>query len=147
MGLISNGSTVFDNGSMGSGFGGSLVFIKKLTASSSASLSFVDGSSGVVLDDTYKEYLFTFKNIHPGNNSPEFQFQTSTNGGSSYGVTLTSTHFRTVHREDDSYNELGYKVMTESYHRRRGSCCGNGCLHCPYEPKHKKGNTNLGDIY
>jgi hypothetical protein len=108
MGLISNGSTIFDNGSMGSGFGGSLVFIKKLTASSSATLSFVDGSSGVVLDDTYKEYLFTFKNIHPGNNSPEFQFQTSTNGGSSYGVTLTSTHFRTVHREDDSYNELGY---------------------------------------
>jgi len=48
---------------------------------------------------------------------------------------------------DFYYNELGYKVMTESYHRRRGSCCGNGCLHCPYEPKHKKGNTNLGDIY
>ena len=44
---------------------GSMVFIKKLTASSSATLSFVDGSSDVVLDDTYKEYLFTFKNIHP----------------------------------------------------------------------------------
>jgi hypothetical protein len=48
---------------------------------------------------------------------------------------------------DFYYNKQGYKVMTESYHRRRGSCCGNGCLHCPYEPKHKKGNTNLGDIY
>ena len=87
---------------------GSMVFIKKLTASSSSTLSFVNGSSDVVLDSTYKEYLFTFKNIHPANNSPEFQFQTSTNGGSSYGVTLTSTHFRTVHREDDSYTELGY---------------------------------------
>ena len=40
---------------------GSMVFIKKLTASSSATLSFVDGSDGVVLDDTYKEYVFTFK--------------------------------------------------------------------------------------
>jgi hypothetical protein len=41
------------------------VFIKKLTASSSATLSFVDGTDGVVLDDTYKEYVFTFNNIHP----------------------------------------------------------------------------------
>ena len=40
---------------------GSIVFIKKLTASSSATLSFVNGSSNVVLDSTYKEYLFTFK--------------------------------------------------------------------------------------
>ena len=44
---------------------GSMTFIKKLTASSSATLSFVDGTDGVVLDDTYKEYVFTFKNIHP----------------------------------------------------------------------------------
>ena len=33
---------------------GSMTFIKKLTASSSATISFVDGSSDVVLDDTYK---------------------------------------------------------------------------------------------
>ena len=39
---------------------GSLTFIKKLTASSSATLSFVDGSSDVVLDNTYKEYIFFF---------------------------------------------------------------------------------------
>jgi hypothetical protein len=44
---------------------GSMTFIKKLTASSSATLSFVDGTDGVVLDDTYKEYVFTFNNIHP----------------------------------------------------------------------------------
>ena len=39
---------------------GSLIFIKKITASSSASISFVDGSSSVVFDDTYREYLFFF---------------------------------------------------------------------------------------
>ena len=47
----------------------------------------------------------------------------------------------------DFYYENGYRVMTESYHRRRGSCCGNGCRHCPYIPSHKKGNTTLKDIY
>jgi hypothetical protein len=34
-------------------------------------------------------------------------------------------------------------VMTENYHMKRGKCCGNGCLHCPYEPRHERGNTNL----
>ena len=42
-----------------------MTFIKKLTASTSATLSFVHGASSVVLDGTYKEYLFTFNNIHP----------------------------------------------------------------------------------
>ena len=55
MGLISNGTSIFDAGSMAAGVGSSMVFIKKLTASSSGTLSFVDGSSDVVLDNTYKE--------------------------------------------------------------------------------------------
>ncbi|WP_198315471.1 DUF5522 domain-containing protein [Chitinophaga tropicalis] len=33
---------------------------------------------------------------------------------------------------DFYYNEHGYMVFTEHYHLRRGSCCGNGCKHCPY---------------
>ncbi len=37
----------------------------------------------------------------------------------------------------------GYRVMTAAYHIRRGYCCGNGCRHCPYFPKHIKGNTVL----
>jgi hypothetical protein len=47
---------------------------------------------------------------------------------------------------NDFYYENGYRIMTESYHRRRGTCCGNGCRHCPYEPKHETGNTVLKDI-
>jgi hypothetical protein len=23
-------------------------------------------------------------------------------------------------------------VFTRAYHLKRGYCCGNGCLHCPY---------------
>ena len=48
---------------------------------------------------------------------------------------------------DFYYDTNGYRVMTEEYHRRRGTCCGNGCRHCPYTPKHQKGNTILKDIY
>jgi len=32
----------------------------------------------------------------------------------------------------DFYIENGFVVLTEQYHLRRGSCCGNGCRHCPY---------------
>ena len=44
---------------------------------------------------------------------------------------------------DFYYNNDGRIVMTESYHINRGSCCGNKCLHCPYEPRYEKGNTKL----
>ena len=43
----------------------------------------------------------------------------------------------------DYYYDDGNMVMTESYHKRRGSCCGSGCLHCPYDPPYEKGSTNL----
>ena len=43
----------------------------------------------------------------------------------------------------DFYYENGYRVFTESYHIRRGTCCGNGCRHCPFDPAHKKGIKTL----
>ena len=70
---------------------GSMTFIKKLTASGSGTLSFVDGASSVVLDNTYKEYLFTFKDIHPSASNSYFQFNMSTDGGSNYNVAKTTT--------------------------------------------------------
>jgi len=30
------------------------------------------------------------------------------------------------------YNKEGLFVFTEQYHLEKGYCCGNGCLHCPY---------------
>ena len=30
-------------------------------------------------------------------------------------------------------NEKGLMVLTEKFHLDKGYCCGNGCLHCPYE--------------
>ena len=86
---------------------GSMTFIKKLTASGSATLSFVDGASGVVLDDTYKEYVFTFKNIHPATANQNFTFNMSIDGGSNYNVVKTTTVFRA----DLSENGAGGRVL------------------------------------
>mgnify|MGYP000173785525 FL=1 len=41
------------------------------------------------------------------------------------------------------YIEDGKYVFTKEFHLERGSCCGNGCRHCPYFPKYKKGNTTI----
>jgi hypothetical protein len=34
---------------------------------------------------------------------------------------------------DFYYNGEGYMVLTEKYHLEKGYCCGNGCVHCPYD--------------
>ncbi|MBI1371920.1 MAG: hypothetical protein GC159_04055 [Phycisphaera sp.] len=38
-------------------------------------------------------------------------------------------------REGEDYyrDALGRVVFTAAYHLRRGSCCGNGCRHCPFD--------------
>ena len=87
---------------------GSMTLIKEQTASSVASISFVDGSSDVVLDNTYPIYKFEIINCHPATDDVSFQFQGSTNTGSSYGVSITSTMFRATHGEDGSSADVAY---------------------------------------
>ena len=86
---------------------GSMVFIKKLTASSSSTLTFHNGTSDVVLDSTYKEYLFTFKHIHPSAES-DLLFQANVSGGADFNETITSTFFRSYHNEAGSDTTLAY---------------------------------------
>lgn len=81
---------------------GSLILLSTQTASASSSISFTSG-----IDSTYKEYLFLFNNIHPSANAG-LGFNVSSDGGSNYGITKTSTFFRTTHNEDDSGTALEY---------------------------------------
>ncbi len=83
--------------------GSSLVLISTTTATDAGTTSITSG-----IDSTYKEYIIKFINYHADNDDPRPYFQVSTNGGSSYGVTATSTAFRTYHREDDSGAGLEY---------------------------------------
>ena len=108
---------------------GAMTFIKKLTASSSATLSFVDGSNSVVLDNTYKEYLFTFNNMHPATDGIYFSFQGSTDTGSSYGVNITSAAYRARHNENDSNATLAYNTdfnLAQSTNFNQLIVIGNG---------------------
>jgi len=104
MGLISNGTTIFDNGSMASGFGGNLIFISKQTASASASISFTSG-----IDSTYKEYIFYYVNIHGSQDNAFFQVGFR-DGGSLYDAIKTTTHFKAQHSENNVYADLSYQA-------------------------------------
>ena len=109
MAVVSNGTTIIDNGIFDPAIPtGSLTLIKSITASASASISFVDGTDGVVLDDTYKEYYFTFNNIHAATDAAEFTFNMSVDSGSNYNVTKTTTVFYAYHTESDSAAALAY---------------------------------------
>ena len=77
---------------------GALTHIKTLTASSSSTISFVHGSSDVVLDSTYPIYVFKFINIHPSEQEHLF-FNLSIDSGSNYNVDKVSTLFQVAHNE------------------------------------------------
>ena len=101
-----NGFTTLDPGSM--------TLIKTLTASSDSTIQFQDGSSSVVLDSTYKEYIIKIINCHAETNNVRFLFNMSADGGSNYNVTKTTTIFESRHDEDGSNGGVAYSGRTLS---------------------------------
>ena len=91
----------------------SLTHIKTLTASSSGTLSFVNGSSDVVLDSTYPIYMFKFINLHPATDDVLFSVNFSADTGSNYNVTKTTTYLYAEHSEADDATGLGYNTSRD----------------------------------
>lgn len=72
------------------------------------------------------------------------------------GDLLSSLHVLTMHDERpepsapqppvqaDHYFESGLLVYTAAFHIKRGFCCGSGCRHCPFLPRHEAGGTTVG---
>ena len=92
---------------------GAMVLIKEQTASSSSTISFVDGTSDVVLDSTYPIYKFVWINVHPATDNVRFSFQGNAAGGSGYNETITSTSFRSYHAEADNDTEVAYETGSD----------------------------------
>jgi hypothetical protein len=76
--------------------GGVWNFISKVTASSDSTISFTSG-----IDSTYKEYMFTFKNIHPSE-AADFSFQGNADGESGYNETINTLDFYAYHSEGNT---------------------------------------------
>ena len=92
-----------------SGGGGNWVEIKTLTSDGSdATMSFVDGTSDVVIDSTYPLYCFRFINIHPEDNQAELYVQFNAAGGSGYNETMTNSYWRSYGDESGSGGGQAY---------------------------------------
>jgi hypothetical protein len=91
--------TSFDNAASPA----TLVLLSTQTASSSATISFTTG-----LDSTYDEYIFKFINVRPATDNVRFTFNMSTDSGSNYNVTKTTTFFEAYHDEADTDTALTY---------------------------------------
>ena len=86
---------------------GSMTLLQTQTASSSSSIDFTSN-----IDSTYDSYVFKFINCHPATNTQKFQFNMSTDGGSNYNVTKTTTTFYAVHDDQGSSN-LAYDTGSD----------------------------------
>jgi len=87
---------------------GGMVLLSTQTASNSASISFTTG-----IDSTYKEYQFYFIDIHPRTDGADFTFNLSTDSGSNYNVTKTTTMFRAFANEGNNDAGLGYRTTDD----------------------------------
>jgi len=141
------GITVLANASDG------ITLISSQTASNSATISFTSG-----LDSTYKAYKFVYTSIHPRTDSVEFQFNLSTDSGSNYNVTKTTTNFYAYNQESgantffdyDANKDLAQSTSFQDLIRNVGndadeSCSGTLTLFNPASTtyvKHFIANTN-----
>ena len=87
---------------------GAMILIKTVTASSSATVSFIHGTSDVVFDSTYPIYLIKFINAHPGTDDQNLQFRFTTDG-TNFNVTTYSAPFGADHTEAGS-GSMEYKA-------------------------------------
>ena len=77
---------------------GSAVLLSTAVASGDSSVTFS-------VPATYKQICFKLYAISVSTDGTHIRFQGSIDGGSSYGVTATSTYFRTYHNENDAAAE------------------------------------------
>ena len=98
MAIISNATTIADAGAFSVSLG-SMVHIKTLTASNSATLSFVHGTADVVLDSTYPIYKFVYTNIHPATDGAKLLVNFR-DGSTAYDALKQQLCFNTYHQEE-----------------------------------------------
>ena len=115
---------------------GAMTLIKTVTGSNTSTISFVHGSSDVVLDSTYPIYVFKFFNMHPETADRQLMFQGSIDTGSNYNVAMTTTNFYTYHTEggtnyfeytasEDQANGTGFqRISTTVKNDNDAGCCG-----------------------
>ena len=80
-----------------------MTLITTNTSSGAASSSFTSS-----IDSTYKLYIFKWYDVGPATDGALLMLNFSTDGGSNYNMTKTTTYFLSQHRENDGDPGLAY---------------------------------------
>ena len=108
-----------------------------------ATNTFTDASSSTftsLIDSTYDAYVFTWNAANPATDQAHFTFQCSTDGGSNYNVTMTTSCFSTYHYENDTGAALNYASSEDQaqgtayqvigrYCSNAADACGSGVMY------------------
>ena len=104
----SDGAGTLSNVNSGLSGAGPKLILSQTATTGTANISFTAN-----IDSTYDVYMFVFINIHPSSDGARLDFQGSTNGGSSYGVDLSSTAYTAYHHENGSGGTLTYAASRD----------------------------------
>jgi len=113
-----------------------MTLITTNTSDDSATSSFTSS-----IDSTYKLYIFKFIDVSPRTDASNLQFNCSTDGGSNYNMTKTTTFFEAYHREDDSSTA---NVAYDSSHDLSNSVSGQPIS---TNLEHRPSSTVSGELW
>jgi len=127
---------------------GSAVLLSTATASNDASIEFT-------LPTAYKQVVFGFYNVSAATDNMNLTFQCSTDGGSNFNVTMTTTFFWAYHNEGDTHAAIEYhassdqaqgtayqKLIHEAGNDADQSCAGELVLYNPASQTYVKHFTS-----
>ena len=95
----------FANSGTATGFGGALTLISTQTPSGVTTVEFTSG-----IDSTYDVYIFKFIDIHCVVNNGRLYFNGSTDGGSTFATTKTTSMFTAQHNENNAIAGMDYEA-------------------------------------
>ena len=130
---VPSGGTIVNSGTAtGFGGGGVWTLIKSITASSSSSVEFIDGTDDVTFDGTYKAYRVMFTEMH-SSAATEMGVNFTIDGGSNWNVTRTNGMNQT---------QVGSSTTTWTYHTAEDNISGTAIVKFFVGSQHGTGNED-----
>ena len=131
--FTSDGSGVLS--SLNAGLAAKPILLDTNTFTGASSSAFTSG-----IDSTYKIYLFRFYDINPATDGPRFAFQCSSDGGSNYNLTITSTAWEALNNEAGTDQNLRYTASEDQAQ-------GTGYQYLSKESGNGADESTVGELY
>ena len=121
--------------SVNAGLKGNLVLLDTNTFTGASSSAFT-----TLIDSTYDVYIWKFNALNPATDAVRFAFQCSSDGGSNYNLTITSSAFEALNRETAGDSVLRYTASEDQAQ-------GTGYQYLSKESGNGADEATVGELY